>query len=278
MKENNDLIALEKLNLQIKAETVKALLSLGYGHFGGCLSITETLACLYGKYLRHDPANPKMSDRDYLVLSKGHAGPALYATLALRGFFSIEELTSINANGTNLPSHADMNKTPGVDMTTGSLGQGISCAVGMAMGTKSNVFAILGDGELQEGQCWEAFQFAAHHQLGNLVIFVDHNKRQLDGDLDEVQRSFDLPGKFQAFGFNAIEVDGQDIHAIADAIEQAIATSQKPTAVILDTQKGQGIPSIVAIKANHHLRIDDNNRGQIRQDLHLIEQKLEGLK
>lgn len=278
MKQNNDFIALERLNLAIKAETVKALLSLGYGHFGGSLSISETLACLYGKYLKHDPANPKMADRDYLVLSKGHAGPALYATLALRGFFSTKELTSINANGTNLPSHADMNKTPGVDMTTGSLGQGISCAAGIAMGTRSNVFAIVGDGELQEGQCWEAFQFAAHHRLSNMIVFVDHNKRQLDGDLEDIQCAFDLPGKFRAFGFHAMKVDGQDIHAISKAIEQGIASSDKPTAIILDTQKGQGVPSIVAIKANHHLRIDDSNREAIRQDLRVIEQKLEKLR
>ena len=278
MSHNDFLVKIKKLNLEIKIETVKALLNIGYGHFGGSLSITETLACLYGRYLKHDPANPKTSNRDYLVLSKGHAGPALYATLALRGFISKKELTTINANGTNLPSHADMNKTPGVDMTTGSLGQGISCAAGMAMGTSNNVFAIVGDGELQEGQCWEAFQFAAHQRLSNLIVFVDNNKRQLDGDLDEVQQSFDLQNKFDAFGFNAIDVDGQDINQICGAIEQAIASTEKPTAIILDTEKGQGIPSIVAIKSNHHLRIDDITRELILQDMQIIEQKLEMLK
>lgn len=278
MSHSNFFAEIEKLNLEIKAETVKALLSIGYGHFGGSLSITETLACLYGRYLKHDPANPKMPDRDYFVLSKGHAGPALYATLALRNFISKEDLASINANGTNLPSHADMNKTPGIDMTTGSLGQGVSCATGMAMGTSSNVFVIVGDGELQEGQCWEAFQFAAHHKLSNLIVFVDNNKRQLDGDLDEIQQSYDLQNKFDAFGFNAIDVNGQNINQICGAIEQAITSTDKPTAIILDTEKGQGIPSIVAMKSNHHLRIDDTTRELILQDLQVIEQKLEGLK
>ncbi|KEQ17616.1 transketolase [Endozoicomonas numazuensis] len=278
MKSNEYLREIEHLNLSIKAETVKALLHLGYGHFSGSLSISETLACLYGHYLHHDPSNPKMADRDRLVLSKGHAGPALYATLALRGFIELETLKTINANGTSLPSHADMNKTAGVDMTTGSLGQGISCAMGIAMGTESNVFAVVGDGELQEGQCWEAFQFAAHHQLNNLVVFVDYNKRQLDGYLDEIQKPFDLREKFQAFGFDAIQVNGQDINQIFGAIEQGLASRDKPTAIILDTEKGQGFPSIVNMSSNHHLRLDDTLRSAILKDLDVIEQRLESLK
>ena len=273
-----DLRQIESFNLAIKKEMSQALLNMGYGHFGGCLSVTETLACLYGHYLKHDPQNPKMIDRDLFVLSKGHAGPALYATLALRGFFDLSWLQTINANGTNLPSHADMNKTPGVDMTTGSLGQGISCATGMAIGSHSNVFTIVGDGELQEGQCWEAVQFAAHYKLSNLVVFVDNNKRQLDGELADIQEPFDLQQKFTAFGFKSLTVDGGNIAEICNAIEQALATTDKPTAIILDTVKGQGLKTVVDIPANHHLRIDDNLRVALEADITLLESTIEELK
>lgn len=272
-----ELRELERFNLTIKAETVKALTHMGYGHFAGALSITETLACLYGKYLEHDVQQPEAENRDRLVLSKGHAGPALYATLALRGFFDLDELNTINRNGTRLPSHADMNLTPGIDMTTGSLGQGISCAVGMACGTQKNVFAIVGDGELQEGQCWEAFQFAAHHNLNNLIVLIDNNKKQLDGNLDDIQKSFSISGKLKAFGFNAIDVDGQDVAKISAAIEQGMASEQAPTAIVLDTVKGQGIPSIAAIEANHHLRLNDATKRAILQDLDALEQKIKEL-
>ncbi|MEZ8143180.1 transketolase [Enterovibrio sp. FF113] len=278
MQSSLDLRQIESFNLSIKKEMATALLNMGYGHFGGCLSVTETLACLYGRYLKHDPANPQMKDRDLFVLSKGHAGPALYATLALRGFFDISWLKTINANGTNLPSHADMKKTPGVDMTTGSLGQGISCATGMAAGSDSNVFTIVGDGELQEGQCWEAIQFAAHHKLSNLVVFVDNNKRQLDGDINDIQASFDLQKKFESFGFQSLSVDGGNVEAICDVIEKAIATNDRPTAIILDTEKGQGMQSVVSISANHHLRLDDNLRAAIEADIALLDAKIEELK
>ena len=278
MQSSLDLRQIESFNLSIKKEMATALLNMGYGHFGGCLSVTETLACLYGRYLKHDPANPQMKDRDLFVLSKGHAGPALYATLALRGFFDISWLKTINGNGTNLPSHADMQKTPGVDMTTGSLGQGISCATGMAAGSDSNVFTIVGDGELQEGQCWEAIQFAAHHKLSNLVVFVDNNKRQLDGDINDIQASFDLQKKFESFGFQSLPVDGGNVEAICLVIEQAIATNDRPTAIILDTEKGQGMQSVVSISANHHLRLDDNLRAAIEADIALLDAKIEELK
>lgn len=277
MQDSLDLRKVELLNLSIKKEMSKALLHMGYGHFGGSLSVTETLACLYGHYLKHDPQNPKMKDRDLFVLSKGHAGPALYATLAIRGFFDLSWLQTINANGTNLPSHADMNKTPGVDMTTGSLGQGISCATGMAVGTQSNVFTIVGDGELQEGQCWEAFQFAAHHKLGNLIVFVDNNKRQLDGDISDIQESFDLQEKFAAFGFQSLTVDGGNVGAICDVIELALINKNQPTAIILDTVKGQGMQSVVDIAANHHLRLDDNLRAALEADITLLEEKIKEL-
>lgn len=269
---------LEYFNLFIKKELTKALLHMGYGHFGGSLSITETLACLYGRYLNHDPKDPQKADRDLFVLSKGHAGPALYATLAIRGFFDTSLLLTINENGTTLPSHSDMNKTPGVDMTTGSLGQGISCATGMAAGTTSKVFTIVGDGELQEGQCWEAVQFAAHHKLGNLIVFVDNNKRQLDGDISDIQKSFDLQKKFESFGFHSINVDGGNVKDICGAIESAIEVTDQPTAIILDTIKGQGLQTVVDISANHHLRLDDEMRKRINADIALLEEKMEKLK
>lgn len=269
-----DLKKMERLNLSIKKELVSALLHIGYGHFGGSLSVTELLACLYGHYLKHDVQNPKDTERDLLVLSKGHAGPALYATLALRGFFELSQLQTINANGTSLPSHADMNKTVGIDMTTGSLGQGISCAVGMAKGTKSKVFAIVGDGELQEGQCWEAIQFAAHHKLSNFYLFIDNNKWQLDGALDDVQCSFDLQAKLASFGFMSLSANGGNVASIADAIEFALECDDKPVAIILDTIKGQGIPSIASIANNHHLRIDSELEKSIRADLEQIEKNI----
>ena len=278
MKTHPDIKALKHLNLSIKVETTKALLHLGYGHFGGCLSITETLACLYGHYLKHNPQNPHWPERDYFVLSKGHAGPALYATLAQRGYFETSLLKTINSNGTQLPSHADMNLTPGVDMTTGSLGQGISCAVGMALSKpEKSTYCIVGDGELQEGQCWEAIQLAAHKKLSNLVVFVDNNKRQLDGFLADIQTPFNLADKFNAFGFQTLAVDGADITAICNAIEQAHNQKDKPTAIILDTEKGQGFPSIVSIASNHHLRLDASTRKAIEADLSSLEKQMEEL-
>ena len=171
---------MNKFCKEIRRETLKMLLHRGFGHLGGAMSIVETLAVLYSN-MKVDPKNPKMEDRDYLVLSKGHAGPALYSTLALKGFFDLEVLNTLNNNGTILPSHPDRNLTPGIDMTTGSLGQGISAAVGVAIGlqrknSERKVYCIVGDGELNEGKCWEAIQFAAHNRLKNFTLFIDDNK------------------------------------------------------------------------------------------------------
>lgn len=234
-----------QLAREIRIATLKSLIHLGFGHFGGCMSVVETLAVLYGEVMNIDPANPDWPERDYFVLSKGHAGPALYSTLALKGYFPVAELITLNQNGTRLPSHPDRLKTRGVDATTGSLGQGISIAGGMALSHKlaqrvNRVFCIVGDGELNEGQCWEAFQFIAHHRLNNLTVFVDWNKQQLDGELDDIINPFCLEDKFRAFGFEAFTVKGDDIPGLLAVVQPVLDERARPRVVILDSIKGQG--------------------------------------
>lgn len=236
-----------RLARDIRVATLKSLTQLGFGHYGGSMSVVETLAVLYGSVMKIDPADPDWPERDYFVLSKGHAGPALYSTLAIKGYFPVEELSTLNHNGTRLPSHPDRLKTRGVDATTGSLGQGISIAGGMALshkltGRPNRVFCIVGDGELNEGQCWEAFQFIAHHRLNNLTVFVDWNKQQLDGELDEIICAFDLEGKFRAFGFDVVTVKGDDIPGLLEVVTPVPDAQARPRVVILDSIKGQGVP------------------------------------
>ncbi|MFZ1873299.1 MAG: transketolase [Chania sp.] len=255
-----DIGELRALARAIRLETLKALTGLGFGHYGGCMSVVETLAVLYGEVMHIDPADPDWPERDYFVLSKGHAGPALYSTLAIKGYFPQEELKTLNQNGTRLPSHPDRLLTRGVDATTGSLGQGVSIAAGIALshrlaGRRNRVFSILGDGELNEGQCWEAFQFIAHHNLHNLTLFIDYNKQQLDGALDEVIKPFDLAGKFTAFGFDVQTVLGDDIAAIRDAVLPVRSGEQRPLVVILDSVKGQGVAYLENLHNSHHLRL-----------------------
>lgn len=259
---------MEQFAKHIRLETLKMLMHLGFGHYGGSLSIVEALAVLYDKYLTVDPKNPKSPERDYFVLSKGHGGPALYATLALKGFFDNEWLKTLNQNGTQLPSHADCNLTPGVDMTTGSLGQGISAAAGiayyhLAKGLPNRVFCIVGDGELNEGQCWEALQFIAHQQLNNLVVFVDDNKKQLDGPTEDICRTFDFVAKMHAFGLYAERVDGGDVSAIDAALEKALQ-QERPAVIVLDTVKGQGVPYLEQKADNHHIRPSEADNEAIR--------------
>ncbi|MBO0441873.1 transketolase [Candidatus Enterococcus ikei] len=270
----------QKFADQIRYYTMRELDNLGFGHFGGSLSIVETLAVLYGKVLNVSPERKDDPDRDYFVLSKGHAGPALYATLFLKGYFDEAFLFSLNQNGTNLPSHPDRIKTPGVDMTTGSLGQGISAATGIAKGNqlleKENyTFAIVGDGELNEGQCWEAFQFAAHQQLDHLIVLIDDNKKQLDGYTTDICDPFDFVEKMQAFGFNSWRVDGGDVVAIESAIEQAKQTLGKPTAIVLDTVKGQGVPYFEELVDNHHIRPDEAGKAAIKEAIATLAEKIE---
>ena len=214
----------EKLRLELfAAEIRKTLLqqlkTRGFGHIGGSLSICDLLAVLYGKVMNYRVEEPKWAERDKLVCSKGHAGPAVYATLALKGFFPMDWLDTLNRPGTRLPSHCDKNKTPGVDCTTGSLGQGTSQAVGMALGDKlkgrdCRTFLVVGDGELNEGQCWEAAAFTAAKQVTNLVWIIDDNKRQLDGYTSEILNNTNFAKKFAAFGFEVFKVKGNDIEAL----------------------------------------------------------------
>lgn len=270
----------QKFADQIRYYTMRELDNLGFGHFGGSLSIVETLAVLYGKVLNVSPERKADPDRDYVVLSKGHAGPALYATLFLKGYFDEAFLYSLNQNGTNLPSHPDRIKTPGVDMTTGSLGQGISAATGIAKGNqllgKSNyTYAIVGDGELNEGQCWEAFQFAAHHKLDHLIVLIDDNKKQLDGYTTDICDPFDFVEKMQAFGFNSWRVDGGSVEAIEAAVNQAKQMIGKPTAIVLETIKGQGVPYFEALVDNHHVRPDEAGKVAIKAAIATLAGKIE---
>ena len=213
---------------------------------------------LYGKQLRHDPQRPDWAERDWLVVSKGHAGPAVYAALALRGFFPMEQLQTLNRLGTRLPSHCDHRLTTGIDITTGSLGQGASAAAGAALalrmdGKGSRVFLILGDGELDEGQVWEMALFAAHRGLSNLIAFVDNNHLQIDGTTDEVCALGDIADKFRAFGWFAQAVDGHDVEAIDRAVDAAKAQNSQPAVIVLDTVKGCGW-SAAAGKVGSHSR------------------------
>ncbi|ENA4570900.1 transketolase [Escherichia coli] len=260
----------------IRIQTLKSLTHLGFGHYGGSMSVVETLAVLYGAVMKIDPAAPDWPERDYFILSKGHAGPALYSTLALKGYFPLEELSTLNQNGTRLPSHPDRLKTCGVDSTTGSLGQGISIAGGMALshklaGRKNRVFCIVGDGELNEGQCWEAFQFIAHHRLNNLTVFVDWNKQQLDAQLDEIINPFDLEGKFRAFGFDVVTVKGDDIEGLLNVVKPVLPAEARPRVVILDSIKGQGVPCLEQLSNSHHLRLTEEMKGTLNETIRQLE-------
>ena len=244
----------------IRSDVVSCIGHLGVGHIGGCLSVVELLGVLYFEHMNIDPKNPKMAGRDRFVCSKGHAGPTVYSTLAKRGYFDRELLFTLNQGGTSLPSHCDMNLTTGIDMTTGSLGQGFSCAVGVALGAKleddgARVFALIGDGESQEGQIWEAAMFAAAKKLDNLIAFTDYNKLQIDGTVAEVNDIAPLGDKWAAFGWNVIDVEnGNDCAQISEAITKAKANlgSGKPTLVILNTVKGCGVSFIEAMGAGNH--------------------------
>jgi transketolase len=265
LSEQTNIKELKLLAGEIRIAALECLAAFGSGHVGGAMSVVETLAVLYGgtdasgaPLLRHDPQNPDWNLRDRLVLSKGHAGPALYATLAVRGFFPRELLLTLNEGGTHLPSHVDRTKTPGVDMTCGSLGQGMSAAIGLALGTRMNgwdstTYLILGDGECDEGQIWEGAIFAAHNKLANLVTFVDRNKQQLDGYVTSVLDTGDMGAKFRAFGWFTQDVNGHDVGAVQAAVRAARQETERPCAIILDTIKGYGCTFAEGVENNHSM-------------------------
>jgi transketolase len=231
---------------QMRRDIISMLAEAGSGHPGGSLSTVEIMTYLYFAEMRVDPQNPGWSDRDRFVMSKGHAAPALYAALAGRGFFPREELLSLRKLNSSLQGHPDMKKVPGVDMSTGSLGQGISAAVGMGLAGKLDqkdyrVFAVLGDGEIEEGQVWEAAMAAAHYKLDNLIAFLDHNGLQIDGPVTEVMSPEPVDEKFKAFGWHVERINGHSFAEIAAAVEAAKKVKDKPTMIIADTVKGKGV-------------------------------------
>jgi len=254
---NKDLKAVSR---DIRCDILRCIGHLGVGHIGGCLSVAELLAVLYFEAMNIDPAQPKKAGRDRFICSKGHAGPAVYAALANRGYFDKAELLTLNQSGTNLPSHCDMNRTPGIDMTAGSLGQGFSCAVGIALGSKlegdgATIYALIGDGESQEGQIWEAGMFAAAKKLDNLIAFTDYNKLQIDDEVAKVNDIAPLAEKWAAFGWNVIDVEnGNDVEQVSEAVRHAKLGigGGRPTMVILNTKKGCGVKWIEDLGAGNH--------------------------
>lgn len=237
---------LEIAATKVRMGIIEGVYGAKCGHPGGSLSVCDALTYLYFNRMNIDPENPAMPDRDRLVLSKGHTAPALYSVLANRGFFPVEDLKTLRHIDSYLQGHPVLGKIPGVDMSTGSLGQGISAACGMALSGKLDndiyrVYAILGDGELEEGQVWEAAMFAAHYQLDNLVAVIDNNGLQIDGKISEVMSPYPIDEKFKAFGWHVMVIDGHDFNAIEKAFNEAETVANQPTAVILKTTKGKGV-------------------------------------
>ena len=272
---------LKRKACQIRLGAVEGVFCAKAGHPGGALSIADLLAYLYFKEMRIDPENPKWEDRDRFVLSKGHACPSLYAALALRGYFSMDEMKTLRHPGAMLQGHPDMKHIPGVDMTTGSLGQGVSAACGMALSGKISekdyrVYAVLGDGEIEEGQVWESAMFAAHYKLDNLCVIVDNNGLQIDGPVAEVCSPYPIPEKFAAFGFHVINIDGHDYDQIEAAMEEAKAVKGKPTAIIAKTVKGKDV-SFMENNVNWHGAAPNAEQYEVAmKDLNAVLAGLEG--
>ena len=251
-----DIKDLENKAKEVRKGIIEAVYSNKSGHPGGSLSIADIMTVLYFNQLNIDEKNPKWEERDRLVLSKGHCSPSLYSCLANRGFFDVEKLKTFRNIESNLQGHPDMNKVPGVDMTSGSLGQGLSSANGMAIAGKMDnknyrVYCILGDGEIEEGQIWEAAMTANKYKLDNLCVIVDNNNLQIDGTIEEVMSSYPIDEKFKSFGFQVINIDGHNIQEIIDAFDVAKNVKEKPTCIIAKTIKGKGI-SFMENKAEWH--------------------------
>lgn len=268
----------EKKFLDEKSKYIRYLVmdeigTLGVGHVGGCLSVVDCLVVLYHKVMNINPEDPKMEGRDRFVMSKGHAGPALYAVLADKGFFPKEWLLTLNKPETRLPSHCDMIRTPGIDMTAGSLGQGISCAVGIAKASKikkdnAYIYAIVGDGESQEGEVWEAAMSAAHFKLNNLIAFTDSNKLQIDGTVKDIMGISCIVEKWRAFGWNVYSVDGHNVEEIYNAIESSKLQKDAPSMIVLNTIKGKGVSFVEAAGVkNHNMPVTAEQRIQALKEL-----------
>ena len=276
----------EKLQLQIQAckvrmGVIEAVHGAKAGHPGGSLSASDMFTYLYFKEMNVDPANPKWEDRDRFVLSKGHTAPGLYSALAHRGFFPVEDLPTLRHIDSYLQGHPNMNTVPGVDMSTGSLGQGISCAVGMALGLKhqgksARVYTLLGDGEIQEGQVWEACMAAAHYKLDNFVAIVDNNGLQIDGNVADVMSPYPIVDKLEAFGFDVTAIDGHDMEQIAAAFEKAKTVKGKPSAIVMKTTKGKCVSFMENQAGWHGKAPNDAEKEQAMNELKAILAGLEG--
>ena len=277
---------MDKKQLQITACKVRMGVLTGThsakaGHPGGSLSAADLFTYLYFQELNVDPANPKWENRDRFVLSKGHTAPGLYAALAHRGFFPVEDLTTLRHIDSYLQGHPNMNSVPGVDMSTGSLGQGISCAVGMAMGLKhqgksARVYTLLGDGEIQEGQVWEACMAASHYKLDNLVVIVDNNGLQIDGDVAKVMSPYPIADKLEAFGFHTIAIDGHDFDQMEKAFAEARTVKGKPTAIVMKTVKGKGVSFMENNAGWHGKAPNDAEYAQAMDEMQAVLAGLEG--
>ena len=277
---------MDKKQLQITACKVRMGVLTGThsakaGHPGGSLSAADLFTYLYFQELNVDPANPKWEDRDRFVLSKGHTAPGLYAALAHRGFFPVEDLTTLRHIDSYLQGHPNMNSVHGVDMSTGSLGQGISCAVGMAMGLKhqgksARVYTLLGDGEIQEGQVWEACMAASHYKLDNLVVIVDNNGLQIDGDVAKVMSPYPIADKLEAFGFHTIAIDGHDFDQMEQAFAEAKTVKGKPTAIVMKTVKGKGVSFMENNAGWHGKAPNDAEYAQAMDEMQAVLAGLEG--
>ena len=267
---------------KVRMNAIRGVHAAKAGHPGGSLSAADMFTYLYFKEMNIDPANPKWEDRDRFVLSKGHTAPGLYATLALRGFFPVEDMDSLRQIGSHLQGHPNMNETPGVDMSTGSLGQGISAAAGMALGAKyqkkdCRVYTLLGDGEIQEGQVWEACMFASHYNLDNLCVIVDNNGLQIDGKVADVMSPYPIPEKLAAFGFEVMEIDGHDFDQIDAAFEKAKATKGKPFGIIMKTIKGKDVSFMENNAGWHGKAPNDDEYAQAMSELQAKLAEVEGM-
>ena len=263
---------LTDLAKEARRTTMEMIASLGKGHVGGALDIVDALTVLYYEKMNVDPKNPQMKGRDRLVLSKGHGGPGLYSVLCMKGYFDRKEIYTLNKPGTILPSHCDRLLTPGIDMTAGSLGQGLSAAVGMALadrmdGNNARVYCIIGDGESQEGQIWEAGMFAAQMKLGRLTCFLDLNGQQIDGPVDSVNSMRNAADKWRAFGWNIQEIDGQDMQAIYDALGKAEQCEDMPNMIVMHTIKGKGWKKIEGTTKCHSMPVTAEDLQDALKDL-----------